>query len=295
MKIIRNPKIFQRLMDRLRRRGKTIGFVPTMGALHEGHLSLVRRARKENRVAIVSIFVNPLQFGPKEDFRRYPRNLSRDRALLRREKVDYLFAPPAGSLYSAGYQTLVEVAGLSRVLCGKFRPGHFWGVATVVAKLFNLAKPHRVYFGAKDYQQAVIIQRMARDLDFDVEVKVLPTVRDRDGLALSSRNAYLLPSERQRALAIPHSLAWAKIEVQGGNRNLRLLRTGVLRRLRSELDRVDYVEFMEPDTLQPIKKIPSPQPSPPRRGRGKGEGVVLLAVAGWAGKTRLIDNAIITP
>ena len=280
MKTLRNPRTFQRLMERLRRQGKTLGFVPTMGALHEGHLSLVRRARKENRVVAVSIFVNPLQFGPREDFGRYPRRLSRDRSLLAKEKVDYLFAPTLPSLYPEGYQTFVEVAELSRGLCGRFRPGHFRGVATVVAKLFNLAKARRVYFGAKDYQQAVIVQRLARDLNFDLEVKILPTVRDSQGLALSSRNAYLSPAQRRNALAIPRSLAWAKAEVRAGNRNLRALRTGILRKLRSTLDRVDYVEFVEPATLQPLKSI---------RGR------FLVAIAGWVGKTRLIDNAIISP
>lgn len=280
MKMIRSPQQFQREMERFRVRGRTIGFVPTMGALHEGHLSLVRRARKENQVVVVSIFVNPLQFGPKEDFRRYPRSLRRDCSLLSKEKIDYLFIPAVSSFYPAGSQTFVEVKELSRGLCGRFRPGHFRGVATVVTKLFNLVRPHRAYFGAKDYQQALVIQQLAKDLNFHLEVKVLPLIRDRDGLALSSRNAYLSRSERARAQAIPRALAWAKSKIEKGNRNLASLRRGLLKRLRARLNRIDYVEFVEPKTLQPVKSI---------RGR------VLIAVAGWVGKTRLIDNVIISP
>ena len=277
MKIIRNPSLFQRQIEKLRSRGKTIGFVPTMGALHEGHLSLVRKARKENRIAVVSIFVNPLQFGPKEDFNRYPRNFGRDRLLLSKEKVDFLFVPNTQSFYPAGFQTFVEVTRLSQGLCGPFRPGHFRGVATVVAKLFNLAQPHRAYFGAKDYQQALIIKRMSEDLHFNLEVKVLPTLRDKDGLALSSRNAYLSPRERSRALSISRSLAWANREVKKGNRKLSLIRKGILRQLRRNL-RLDYVEFVEPQTLQPVRSL---------------QGPFLIAIAAWVGKTRLIDNAII--
>jgi len=264
-------------MDALRRRGRTIGFVPTMGMLHEGHLSLVRRARRENDAVAVSLFVNPLQFGPREDFRRYPRNFKRDRFLLSKEKVDFLFAPPARALYPRGFQTVVEVTELSKGLCGRFRPGHFRGVATVVAKLFNLAKPDRAYFGAKDYQQAVILQRLAKDLDFDLEVKILPLIRDRDGLALSSRNAYLSGAERARALSISRALFSARRAVRLGERNLRRLRAQIMRELRRNLDRVDYVEFVEPKTLQRIKSL--------RRG-------AVIAVAGWVGKTRLIDNVI---
>jgi pantoate--beta-alanine ligase len=278
MKIIRSPRQFQKEMQRLRRKGRTIGFVPTMGALHEGHLSLVRRAQKENKVVVVSIFVNPLQFGPREDFRRYPRPLAKDRRLLLKEKVNYLFLPTQGSLYPEGHQTFVDLPELSRVLCGRFRPGHFRGVATVVAKLFNLARPHRAYFGLKDYQQAKIIQRLAQDLDFDLEVRLLPTVRDRDGMALSSRNAYLSLGERERARAIPRALRRAKIEIREGNRSLRKIRLEILKRLRPSLDKVDYVEFVHPETLQPVTSM--------------RQGLVAVA-AGWVGKTRLIDNAII--
>lgn len=278
MKVLRNPIQFQREMKRLRTRSRRIGFVPTMGALHEGHLSLVRKARKENDVVVVSIFVNPLQFGPREDLLRYPRNLNRDRLLLVREKVDYLFLPENRLLYPSGYQTFVEVRGLSKGLCGKFRPGHFTGVATVVTKLFNLVGPHRSYFGAKDYQQARIIQQLAADLNFDVEVKVLPLVRDRDGLALSSRNQFLSMAERTRAQSIPRILSWAKGEVEKGNRNFTALQKDVRKRLQVGLDRLDYVEWVEPTTLKPVTKL---------------KGKIVLAVAGWVGKTRLIDNVII--
>lgn len=267
-------------MSRLRLRGKSLGFVPTLGALHEGHLSLVRRARKENQIVAVSIFVNPLQFEPGEDFRRYPRTLRQDRRLLEREKVDYLFCPSLAALYPRGYQTFVEVTQLSQGLCGRFRPGHFRGVATVVAKLFNLARPHRAYFGVKDYQQAQIMKRLVRDLNFDLEVKLLPLVRDPEGLALSSRNAYLPPRQRQRALAIPRALAWAQDEIRRGNRNFRLIRAGIRQQLRKGLDQIDYVEFIQPETLEPVRSL---------RGR------FVIALAGWVGKTRLIDNVIIRP
>lgn len=278
MRVLRSPRELQREMDRFRSRGRTIGFVPTMGALHEGHLSLIRKARRENRVVVVSIFVNPLQFGPREDFRRYPRPVHRDRLLLSKEKVDYLFAPSVRALYSPGSQTVVEVEGLSQGLCGRFRPGHFRGVVTVVTKLFNLVRPHRAYFGAKDYQQALVIRQLAKDLNFGLEVKVSPLVRDRDGLPLSSRNAYLSRTERTRAQSIPRALAWAKLEIQRGRRDFGLIRKGILRKLRSNLSRIDYVEMVEPKTLQPVKSI---------------RGGVVIAIAGWVGKTRLIDNVII--
>lgn len=280
MKIVRDLHKFQKEMTRLRRRGKTIGFVPTMGALHEGHLSLVRKARKENQIVVVSIFVNPLQFGPREDLRRYPRTIAQDRSLLGRAGADYIFAPSARSLYPHGFQTFIEVTDLSRGLCGRLRPGHFRGVATVVTKLFNLARPHRAYFGLKDYQQAMMMKRVAADLNFDLEVRLLPLLRDRNGMALSSRNAYLSSSEKERALSISRSLRWAGAEIHGGNRNLQRIRSGMLRMLRPQLDKIDYVEFVEPETLKPLKSI---------RGR------LVIALAGWVGKTRLIDNVIMRP
>ncbi len=278
MKEIHSPSQFQKEMNRRRLKGEKIGLVPTMGSLHEGHLSLVRKARRENDVVAVSIFVNPLQFGPAEDFRRYPRTRKKDSALLAGEKVNYLFTPTVRLLYPEGFESFVEVPRLSDRLCGRFRPGHFRGVATVVAKLFNVTRPHRAYFGAKDYQQAVMVKQLAKDLNFDIEIRLLPIVRDRDGLALSSRNQYLAAKERERALAIPRSLGWAKAQVRRGKRNLERLRAGIVRRLRGGLDRIDYVEFVHPETLEPV-----------RNARGR----FVAAVAGWVGKTRLIDNVII--
>lgn len=279
MKVLRSPKKMQEVAERLRRQGKSIGFVPTMGALHEGHLSLVRRARKENDRVVVSLFVNPLQFGPKEDLKRYPRPLAVDQEMLKKEKTDFLFLPSPKDFYPAGYQTFVEVTKVSGGLCGAFRPGHFRGVATVVAKLFNLVRATRVYVGAKDYQQACLVKQLVRDLNFDLQVRVMPLVRERSGLALSSRNRYLSASERERALTISKTLKWIRDEVRRGNRNLAALRRGTHERLRRGLDRIDYVSFVQPETLQPVIKI---------RGR------FVAAVAGWVGKTRLIDNVIIS-
>lgn len=278
MKIIRSSKRFQREMEKQRLQGRRIGFVPTMGALHEGHLSLVRRAKRENDRVAVSIFVNPLQFGPKEDFKKYPRNETRDGKLLKTAGADYLFLPSPRDFYPENFQTSVEIGKVSEGLCGGFRPGHFRGVATVVTKLFNLAKPHTAYFGAKDFQQAAVIRRLAEDLNFDVEIKVMPTVRDHDGLALSSRNAYLSKDGRRQALSIPEALRWARSEVRKGNRNLKNLRRHIRSRLRRSLHKIDYVEFRDPVTLKPVERL-------------KHKGVILL-IAGWVGKTRLIDNAI---
>ncbi len=196
MRVIRHIRQMQQLSERLKRQGKAVGLVPTMGALHEGHLSLIRKARQENDCAVVSIFVNPLQFGPREDYKRYPRPLKQDLALCRREKVDFVFHPEPSEMYPDGFKTHIEVLDLGDVLCGASRPGHFKGVATVVAKLFNAVLPERAYFGQKDCQQAVILRRMARDLNFAVEIKVLPIVRERGGLALSSRNTYLSAQEK---------------------------------------------------------------------------------------------------
>ena len=210
MKIIRGIIPMQKLCGRLKAEGRKIGFVPTMGALHEGHLALIRKARKENDTLVVSIFVNPAQFGPKEDFKRYPRSLTRDSLLCKKCGVDIIFSPAVSSIYPKGYRTYVRVEGLSEVLCGAFRKGHFRGVATVVAKLFNIVQPDRAYFGQKDAQQCVIIKKMCRDLNMPLDIKVLPTVRGPGGLALSSRNAYLSPEERKDALVLFQALSKAK-------------------------------------------------------------------------------------
>ncbi|MBU3759678.1 MAG: pantoate--beta-alanine ligase [Candidatus Omnitrophica bacterium] len=282
MKVLRSPKIFQALMDRERGRARTLGFVPTMGALHEGHASLVRRAKKENDLAAVSIFVNPLQFGPKEDFSRYPRTLAADMAVLRKAGADYLFVPKAEDFYPQGFQTSVRVgregvSGLTRGLCASARPGHFEGVATVVTKLLNLSKAHRAYFGAKDFQQAALIERLVEDLSLDIQIRVCPTVREADGLAMSSRNRYLNSEERSRALALPRALSALKRALEEGRPLGKTLRSA-RRSLEAGADRVDYLEIVDPGTLEPLKR--------PR-------ALMTAAAACRFGKTRLIDNVSI--
>ncbi len=251
-----------------------------MGALHEGHLSLVRAAALENDAVAVSIFVNPAQFGPKEDFKKYPRPVSKDRALLREAGVDYVFLPSVKDMYGEGPVTLVEPpAELIKGLCGAFRPGHFRGVATVVAKLFNITGPCRAYFGLKDYQQVQVIRKMAEDLNFDVEIREMPTVREADGLAMSSRNQYLSPRDRRRALSLSGVLIWIRDEIFQGRRDLAGLKKDGLRMLRRHVDSVDYLEIVDPETLAPLKKACSK---------------MTVAAAARLGKTRLIDNVIIS-
>jgi pantoate--beta-alanine ligase len=258
------------------RAGKRIGLVPTMGYLHEGHLSLVRESRRRADVTVVSIFVNPTQFGPNEDYKKYPRDLAKDAAYLERGGVDCLFHPEAAEVYPPGYRTYVEVEGLQDRLCGRSRPGHFRGVATVVLKLFEIVRPDLAFFGAKDAQQVLIIGRMAADLDLDVEVVTCPLVREADGLALSSRNAYLSPEERQAALALSTGLRWAEKAVAAGEREAGRLVAGVRSILETEpLARIDYVEAVDPGTLEPVAEV---------------RGEVLLALAVFIGATRLIDN-----
>ncbi|UCF79608.1 MAG: pantoate--beta-alanine ligase [Candidatus Eiseniibacteriota bacterium] len=259
-----------------RARGKTIALVPTMGFLHEGHLSLVRRARKQSDAVVMSIFVNPLQFGPKEDFKVYPRDLKRDRELARREGCDVLFVPPSRQVYPKGFLTRVHVEGLQEGLCGASRPGHFTGVCTVVLKLVNMVEPHVVLFGQKDAQQAVILRRMLRDLNVDVKVVVCPTLRERDGLAMSSRNRYLSDVERKKALAISRSLFAARELVRGGERRAGRIKRKMKETLsRGGITRVEYVAVMDARELVPLSVV---------------RGEVLIAVAARVGKARLIDN-----
>ncbi|MCU0243999.1 MAG: pantoate--beta-alanine ligase [Acidobacteria bacterium] len=259
-----------------KRAGKTVGFVPTMGYLHEGHLSLVRESKTRSDVTVVSIFVNPTQFGPNEDLAKYPRDLAKDAAYLERAGVDVLYHPPAREVYPPGYRTYVEVEGLQDKLCGRSRPGHFRGVATVVLKLFETVGPDLAFFGAKDAQQVLIIERMARDLDLGVEVVTCPLVREADGLALSSRNAYLSPEERQAALALSIGLRWAERAVAAGERDPAKVVAGIRAVLEAEpLARIDYVEAVDPGTLEPVAEM---------------RGPVLVAVAAFVGSTRLIDN-----
>lgn len=279
LKVIRTVAEMQRYADAVRSGGRTLGFVPTMGALHEGHLSLVQRACRENNVVVVSLFVNPLQFGPKEDFKAYPRSFKRDRQLLEDRGVDVLFFPSRAAMYSKGFCTYVLQEGLTATLCGRSRPTHFQGVTTVVAKLFHAVKPHRSYFGQKDAQQAMVIKRMVKDLNMDIRVAVLPIVREADGLAMSSRNAYLKGKERQDALCLVNSLRKAEGLFKRGERSSRKILAAirqVIRRVPSA--RIDYVSVVDPQTLQPVSII------------GKK---ALVALAVFVGKVRLIDNTIL--
>jgi pantoate--beta-alanine ligase len=254
-----------------RREGHSIGLVPTMGALHAGHLSLVDRACRENSRVVVSVFVNPLQFGPGEDLDRYPVSPARDLDLLRKAGVAAVYEPAAGAMYPPGAATRVKVSGVADPLEGAARPGHFEGVATVVAKLFNATEPDRAYFGQKDAQQAAVVRRLALDLDTGIEICVCPTVREADGLALSSRNAYLGTGEREAAVCLSAALAGAAQAYGAGDRDLDRLRARILETLDAEpLANVDYAELVDPQTF-----------SPPG---------TLAVLAVWIGKTRLIDN-----
>lgn len=262
------------------RAGARVGFVPTMGCLHEGHLSLVRASRRENDVTVVSVYVNPSQFAAGEDLERYPRDERRDAALLRREGVDVLFLPADAEMYPEPYRTWVDVAGLDDKLCGRSRPGHFRGVATVVLKLLNLVRPQRAYFGQKDAQQALVIRQLLRDLHLRVRLRVLPIVRDADGLALSSRNLYLSPQERRAALALPKALRRARERVAAGERDARALRAAMAAEIaREPLLQVDYIAVVRLDDLEEAAVV---EP-----------GNALVAVAVRAGRTRLIDNFLL--
>jgi pantoate--beta-alanine ligase len=261
------------------REGKTLGLVPTMGALHEGHLSLVRSARAQCDVVAVSIFVNPLQFGPTEDFAKYPRTIERDSAMLEEAGVDWLFLPSVAEMYPPGATTHVNVSDLSSKLDGGSRPGHFQGVATVVCKLFEIVRPDRAFFGQKDAAQVALLRKMARDLDMDVEVVVCPIVREADGLAMSSRNAYLNAEQRKQALALSRSLQRVKAAVDSGERDAARLAEIGTRVIASEPGaRLDYFAIVDADTLEPVDTV--------------SHGT-LIAVAAWVGATRLIDNIVL--
>jgi pantoate--beta-alanine ligase len=263
----------------LKQSGKRLGFVPTMGALHAGHLSLVQAARGQCGAVAASVFVNPTQFGPNEDLTKYPRNLERDRELLQKEKVDVLFAPAAEEMYPPGAVTWVTVERLSERLEGKSRPGHFRGVATVVSKLFHIIEPDRAYFGQKDAQQAVIIRKMVRDLDLGVEIIVCPTVRESDGLALSSRNVYLDPEERRQAVVLYRALCRVQSLADQGERDARKLHEAALQVFAGEKAvRLDYFEIVDKNSLEPLPDI--------LRG-------ALVVTAAYVGKTRLIDNLVL--
>jgi pantoate--beta-alanine ligase len=263
----------------MRKAGRSVGLVPTMGALHEGHLSLIRRAREENDVVVVSVFVNPTQFGPQEDYSRYPRDLSRDTALAVEAGADLVFAPAAEEMYLPGHSTWVEVEGLTDGLCGASRPGHFRGVCTVVTKLFALCRPDRAYFGQKDAQQLAVIRRMERDLNLGVDVVSCAIVREDDGLALSSRNVYLTPEERAQAVVLSRSLRAAEQLVAEGEHRAKAIEATVRQVLaEATLGEVDYVALVDAEELTPVEVI---------------AGEVLLALAVRFGGTRLIDNTVL--
>lgn len=279
MKIIATVEEMGRAVREERRRGRSISLVPTMGFLHEGHLSLVRLSRAAADITVVSLFVNPTQFGPKEDLNTYPRDFERDAAMLRAEGADYLFAPAAEDMYASEHRTFVEVRDLQDKLCGRSRPGHFRGVCTIVLKLFNLVQPDCSVFGQKDAQQALILKRMTADLNVPVRMIVGPIVREADGLALSSRNIYLNPEERRAARVLSLSLAEARALIEAGERDA----GRVLSRMRALIEaepaaRIDYVEAVRPENLEPVSAL---------------ENGTLIALAVWIGRTRLIDNLIV--
>ncbi len=265
----------QKFSTALRRKGKTVAVVPTMGCLHEGHLKLIDLARRHADAVVVTIFVNPTQFGPKEDFSRYPRPFKRDLLLCRNRGAAAVFAPSPAEMYSPGASTWVEEFSLAKGLCGKSRPGHFRGVTTVVAKLFNATLPDTAVFGKKDYQQAQVLIRMVRDLNFPVRIFLHEIVREEDGLALSSRNRYLSAEERRNALSIRRSLMSAKSAVLNGRKNISSIRKSIADGISSAGGRLDYVEIVDAGNLEPVKRL---------------SGKILIAVAAFFGRTRLIDN-----
>ncbi len=280
MEIIRIPRIMQDVAGAHRMHGRTVGFVPTMGALHEGHLSLVRMCREENDIAVVSIYVNPMQFGPAEDLSHYPRDLEGDREKLKKENVDILFLPDDSLMYPKGFSAFVEVGSLSARLCGAYRPGHFRGVATVVTKLFNIVSPVRAYFGQKDFQQTMVIKRLARELNIAVDVIICPTRREADGLAMSSRNAYLGAEERKAASVIYRTLVKGAEGVKSGIIDVSALKTIMLDTLRAEplVSEIQYCSAYDPESLDELEQVGNE---------------ALLAIALKIGATRLIDNMLV--
>lgn len=279
MKVIREKKDLRRVIRNIKGKRK-IGLVPTMGYLHEGHLSLVRIGRQKSDYLVVSIFVNPTQFGPDEDLKDYPRDLNRDLELLSEEGVNLVFAPSDDEMYKADHSTFVDEEKLSQNLCGRFRTDHFRGVATIVVKLFNLITPDLVVFGLKDYQQARIIERIVRDLDYDIEIVAGPTIRESDGLALSSRNEYLSPDERKRAVVLYRSLKQAEKMIRDGIESPEQIYQKMREMIKEAGGRIEYVEIVDPVLLRPLDRI---------------EEKTLIALAVRFGKSRLIDNLVVEP
>ncbi|MEN3043414.1 MAG: pantoate--beta-alanine ligase [Fervidobacterium sp.] len=278
MRLVHTIAEMKKISSDILEQKKSIGFVPTMGYLHDGHLRLVQKAREENDIVVVSIFVNPTQFGPNEDLDRYPRDLERDLRLLEPLNVDFVFYPNVEEMYPQNYSVYVDEIELSKYLCGAKRPGHFRGVCTVVTKLFNIIKPTRAYFGQKDAQQFRILRRMVQNLNMDVQMIELPIVRERDGLAMSSRNVYLNQDEREQATRLYKSLLKAKELIDNGQKNVEVIKQAMYKILDHPLIRIDYVEIVDEETLVPVERI---------------EKKVIIAVAAFVGRARLIDNIII--
>lgn len=280
MELVRTISEVRERIRQARAGGRTVGFVPTMGYLHDGHVALIEAARRAGHYTVVSIFVNPLQFGPQEDYERYPRDLERDARICRQAGVDLVFAPSVEEMYPAGRsRTFVEVTELTDGLCGRFRPGHFRGVATVVTKLFHIVQPDVAYFGQKDAQQVRVIQQMVADLDFPVQIEVVPTVREPDGLAMSSRNSYLSPEERRAATVLYRALKAAEALVAAGERDAERVRDAMRRTVEAEpLARLQYAEVVDWQSLRPVDTLRSE---------------TLLALAVYIGQTRLIDNLLL--
>lgn len=280
MRVVRTIADLRALLRPLREEGKRIGFVPTMGFLHEGHGALIRQSAARCDATVVSIFVNPTQFGPSEDLGNYPKDLERDQNLCLEAGATVLFLPEVAEIYPTGFQTHIEPGRLAEPLCGRFRPGHFRGVATVVAKLFNIVQPDLAFFGQKDFQQTVVVRRMARDLNLPVDVVVVPTIREADGLALSSRNTYLDEDARRRALCLSEGLLAAKAAFEAGERDAAKL-LELARSPLSGVDSVQYLELVDAQTLEPFQ--------------GSVDRTVALCVAAYVGSTRLIDNVVLAP
>lgn len=282
MQIIKKIKECKKIIGVLKKSGKTTGLVPTMGCLHEGHLSLVKAAKQDCGKVFMTIFVNPTQFGVDEDFEKYPRDLERDAALAESSGVDYIFAPEATEIYRKDSKTFVEVEGLAAPMCGRKRPGHFRGVATIVLKLFNIISADNAYFGEKDYQQLAIIKKMVSDLDLDIKIMACPTIREKDGLALSSRNKYLLKEERENAPVIYGVLKKAKKMIEDGEEDLKLIAKQAIYKIRQtpHVKKIDYFDIRNAETLEEINTR-------------KTNMDILVAAAAWFGETRLIDNIVI--
>lgn len=279
MRVIEHIADMKAVVKSKKSSGKSIGFVPTMGYLHEGHISLANASKQENDFTVMSIFVNPTQFGPNEDYEKYPRDMKKDSVLAEIAGVDVIFAPSADEIYPHGYKTYVNVEKITEVLCGKSRPVHFRGVTTIVNKLFNIVEPDKAYFGQKDAQQAAVIRKMVRDLNMNVEIVTCPIIREKDGLAMSSRNMYLNSEERKSALVLSKSLFEAERLINSGEWNVKKVKSFMTDQISSEkLAQIDYIEILKADGLEKIEEI---------------KGKVLIALAVKIGKTRLIDNIVV--